>query len=101
MIILKPKVIHISGGDGKLCGSPPENWSERYLSDSFARTLPICPDCKLEHRLRYGRAFRNPHRESEESIEDVEVDMIEIEDENIQEAPQTRRELKTLRAYLS
>jgi len=98
---VKPKVIHISGRDGKLCGSPPENWGERYLSDSFARTLPVCPDCKLEYRLKYGRAFRNPQREIEDSVDEIEIENVDVDIEVEQEALETRRELKTLRAYLS
>ena len=48
----KPTVVHISGtwdyekkGIYK-CGAKAEEWPEKYMDDSFARTLPICPACQ-------------------------------------------------------
>jgi len=104
---LKPKIIHISGADGKLCGRPAENWGERYLSDSFAQTLPTCPDCKLEYRRKYGRAFRSPLSSlGEESDFEGLPDADEPNTSGdlpmpIVEAPETKERVKTLREYLS
>ena len=104
---LKPKVIHISGADGKLCGRPAENWGERYLSDSFAQTLPICPDCKLEYRMKYGRAFRSPlssiGKESDfEGLPDADEPTTSGDlPMPIVEAPETKERVRTLREYLS
>lgn len=42
-----PEVIHISRGGGIVCGIERFEWPNRCLDDSFASTLPICPDCQL------------------------------------------------------
>ena len=44
MILLIPKVIHIGGRDShNLCGEVVKgSWSEKYLEDKVARTLPLC-----------------------------------------------------------
>tara|TARA_R110001592_G_scaffold22315_1_gene88897 strand:- start:199 stop:453 length:255 start_codon:yes stop_codon:yes gene_type:complete len=47
----KPTVIHMSGtwdynGGKYKCGAKSEEWPEKYMDDSFARTLPICPACQ-------------------------------------------------------
>ena len=39
-------MIHTSYGDGEnLCDADTYPWPERCMDDSFARTLPVCPDC--------------------------------------------------------
>jgi hypothetical protein len=43
----EPTMIHISCGDGEpLCNTDTYPWPERCMDESFARTLPICPDCE-------------------------------------------------------
>ena len=53
---MKPKVIHMRGGSPHyLCGDTLESsWSERYLDDSFARTLPLCEACIDSYERKYG-----------------------------------------------
>ena len=53
---MKPKVIHMRGGSPHyLCGDTLESsWSERYLDDSFARTLPLCEACIKSYERKYG-----------------------------------------------
>ena len=44
---VKPTVIHRwgPGPTGHLCGAPKEHWAEKYTSDKFAKTLPLCEKC--------------------------------------------------------
>jgi len=44
---IKPTVIHRwgPGPTGHLCGAPKEHWAEKYTSDKFAKTLPLCEKC--------------------------------------------------------
>ena len=41
----KPTQLHYSNQDGRLCGEPVISWPDKYMTDAFARTLPICPKC--------------------------------------------------------
>ena len=44
---IKPTVRHRwgPGPTGHLCGAPKEHWAEKYASDEFAQTLPLCEKC--------------------------------------------------------
>ena len=44
---VKPTVIHRwgPGPTGHLCGAPKEHWADKYASDKFAQTLPLCEKC--------------------------------------------------------
>ena len=41
----KPTHLHYSSGRERLCGEPIISWPDKYMSDEFARTLPVCPKC--------------------------------------------------------
>lgn len=45
--LVEPKMIHVcqSGIEGYVCGSPNQEWPARCMDDSFAKKLPMCPDC--------------------------------------------------------
>ena len=60
----KPKVLHLHG----MCNAKRRSWPEECMNDSFARTLPICEDCKVVYKERFGRDFRQgaPPTEPEE-----------------------------------
>lgn len=101
MITMKPKVIHITGGSQHhLCGDVLESsWSEKYLDDSFAKTLPVCEDCLESYELNYGLDAKNRLMgfwETGIQIIESPLEMIEVE----VNLTQTKRELKTLREYL-
>jgi len=40
-------VIHRWGANitGHLCGAPKEHWGEKYSTDEYALTLPLCEKC--------------------------------------------------------
>jgi len=44
---IKPTVIHrwSSGSTGHLCGAPKEHWADKYASDAYAQSLPLCEKC--------------------------------------------------------
>jgi len=101
VITMKPKVIHITGGSQHhLCGDVLESsWSEKYLDDSFAKTLPVCEDCLESYELNYGLDAKNRLMgfwETGIQIIESPLEMIEVE----VNLTQTKRELKTLREYL-
>lgn len=50
----RPEVIHLSN----ICGAKKRSWSEECMADSFARTLPVCEECKALYKERFGRDFR-------------------------------------------
>ena len=98
---MKPKVIHITGGSQHhLCGDVLESsWGEKYLDDSFAKTLPVCEDCLESYELNYGLDAKNRLMgfwETGIQIIESPLEMIEVE----VNLTQTKRELKTLREYL-
>ena len=43
----KPTVIHrwAANETGHLCGAPKEHWGEKYSTDEYALTLPLCEKC--------------------------------------------------------
>tara|TARA_R100001443_G_scaffold25715_5_gene38675 strand:+ start:600 stop:890 length:291 start_codon:yes stop_codon:yes gene_type:complete len=44
---IKPTVIHRwgPGPTGHLCGAPKEHWADKYASDAYAQSLPLCEKC--------------------------------------------------------
>tara|TARA_A100001515_G_scaffold143530_1_gene144888 strand:- start:95 stop:388 length:294 start_codon:yes stop_codon:yes gene_type:complete len=44
---IKPTVIHRwgPGPTGHLCGAPKEHWGDKYASDAYAQSLPLCEKC--------------------------------------------------------
>jgi len=44
---IKPKVIHIGNNEGGwLCDAEFRQVADKYLTDEFYRTLPVCPECE-------------------------------------------------------
>lgn len=41
----EPTHLHITKGSTRLCGEKSKTWAEKYMSDKFARTLPLCLNC--------------------------------------------------------
>mgnify|MGYP003646173110 CR=1 FL=1 len=98
---MKPKVIHMRGGSPHyLCGYTLESsWSERYLDDSFARTLPLCEDCIESYELKYGsEAMERMLIYRETGIKQINP----VEKVNHVETPstETMERVRTLREYL-
>ena len=61
-----PTKIHISLGDGRICGSEEEiEWPPKWMEDELARTLPICEDCHNIYKERFNRELVLP------SVEEV------------------------------
>ncbi len=98
---MKPKVIHMGGGSlHYLCGDTLESsWSERYLDDSFARTLPLCEGCIKSYELKYGsEAMERMLIYRETGVKQINP----LENENHVDTPSTETmvRVRTLREYL-
>tara|TARA_R110002020_G_scaffold282188_6_gene497870 strand:- start:3709 stop:4020 length:312 start_codon:yes stop_codon:yes gene_type:complete len=98
---MKPKVIHMRGGSPHyLCGDSLESsWKEKYLEDSFARTLPVCENCIQSYGLKYGEeAKERLLLYWETGIQSIEpVNAVNIAE---QKDTETNGMLRTLREYL-
>lgn len=55
----KPTHLHFSNGNDRLCGEKFRPWPEKYMSDEYARTLPLCPKC-VAIREKMGKPIRQP-----------------------------------------
>ena len=54
----KPTVMHFSDSSrNRLCGEKFRPWPEKYMSDEYARTLPLCPKC-VAIREEMGKPIR-------------------------------------------
>tara|TARA_R110001592_G_C13184109_1_gene751394 strand:+ start:3436 stop:3726 length:291 start_codon:yes stop_codon:yes gene_type:complete len=88
------------GSPHYLCGYTLESsWSERYLDDSFARTLPLCEDCIESYELKYGsEAMERMLIYRETGIKQINP----VEKVNHVETPstETMERVRTLREYL-
>ena len=58
MMAWKPTHLHFSNGSDRLCGEKFRPWPEKYMSDEFARTLPLCPKCVALREQITGRPVR-------------------------------------------
>ena len=56
-MVWKPTVMHFSDGSDRLCGEKFRPWPEKYMSDEYARTLPLCPKC-VAIREEMGKTVR-------------------------------------------
>jgi hypothetical protein len=98
---MKPKVIHMRGGSPHyLCGDTLESsWSERYLDDSFARTLPLCEACIKSYERKYGsEAVERMLIYRETGVKQISP----VEKVNPVDTPstETMESVRTLREYL-
>ena len=88
------------GSPHYLCGYTLESsWSERYLDDSFARTLPLCEDCIESYELKYGsEAMERMLIYRETGIKQINP----VEKVNHVDTPstETMERVRTLREYL-
>lgn len=75
-----PTVMHIElNGVGAFCGAKRVGWPEECMSDEFARTLPICPDCENARREYFPRhTHTSVENLTMEQTEDTESKMKEI-----------------------
>ena len=62
----KPTEIHIAvSGAGKLCGTTGSEWPEKYCTDEFAQTLPVCDACQAAYEEQFERPFTRQTTASE------------------------------------
>ncbi len=56
--LVKPEVIHIAiSSRGKHCGIKNQWWPEKYMTDEFAQTLPVCEECQQIYQAEFERPF--------------------------------------------
>ena len=61
--------MHFSNGNrDRLCGEKFRAWPEQYMSDKFARTLPLCPKC-VAIREEMGKPVEQPPEPQPEAPE--------------------------------
>ena len=103
MILLIPKVIHIGGRDShNLCGEVVKgSWSEKYLEDKVARTLPLCEDCFATYQHIHGEVRASNLLNRWKNPDDYVVERVEAKAKVVENDTQTNgRGVMTLRQYL-
>jgi hypothetical protein len=103
VILLIPKVIHIGGRDShNLCGEVVNgSWSEKYLDDKVARTLPLCEDCVETYQEIHGDEKVNRLLNRWNNPDNWVVERVETKAEVVDNDTQTNgRSVMTLRQYL-
>jgi len=103
VILLIPKVIHIGGRDShNLCGEVVKgSWSEKYLEDKVARTLPLCEDCFATYQNIHGEVRASNLLNRWKNPDDYVVERVEAKAKVVENDTQTNgRGVMTLRQYL-
>lgn len=98
-----PKVIHIGGRDShNLCGEVVNgSWSEKYLDDKVARTLPLCGGCVETYQEIHGDEKVNRLLNRWNNPDDYVVEKVEAKVEvEIKDTQTNGVGVMTLRQYL-
>ena len=85
----RPEVLHLHSESDTICGAKSRSWPEECMADSFARTLPVCEECKAVYKEGFGRDFRQAASPTESEEQAGGLFLVDFRQPNIKEHRRT------------